>query len=50
MPKQLKCSWAQCPREKKLLCKKEGKDKNNLERKEEWEREAKLAKNKLDSY
>lgn len=49
MPKRLKYSWAQRPREKTLLCKKEDKDKNNPERKEEWEREAKLAKNKLDS-
>lgn len=48
MPKQLKYSWTQCPRENQLLCKKEDKDKNNLERKEEWVREAKMAKNKLD--
>lgn len=37
-----------CPREEQLLRKKEDKDKNNLERKEEWLREAKMAKNKLD--
>lgn len=49
MPKQLKYSWTQCPRERQLLRKKEDKDKNNLEKKEEWVREAKMAKNKFDS-
>jgi len=47
MPKQLKYSQVQRPREKQLLRKKEDKDKNNLERKEEWVRETKMAKNKL---
>lgn len=32
MPKQLQYRWAKQPKEKQLFCKKEDKDKNNLEK------------------